>query len=367
MIHIPLDVDVVCTDGVVGKSSSIIVNRETLHPTHFVVKEKKKPHQERLVSINNVEKTEMDEIHLNCKIEHVLKMEEFLVTTFTQVENMSYHPVGYGTSMPFMYATQSVEHYEVKEMNIPEGGVAISSGMTVLASDGPVGRVADLLKDPKNNQITHFMMHETHLWGGKNIFVPLTLVRFVDNKGVNLKVDKEAISAMLAVPSRRLGDLTFASLGIVTFPDTTKARAFRENIQKNHAINFSNAAVLVKESDGKTSIQESHDLDKKQGAIFGAITGGLLGLLGGPVGMAVGAATGAVTGSAAARRIDMGFPDEYLNKLQEGLKSGSSALVILLDDDQLPSLAEAAAVSGGQFIHQKLTHDIFEHISLEEE
>ena len=149
----------------------------------------------------------------------------------------------------------------------------------------------------------------------------------------------------------------------VIFPEAGKASAFLDSLKKDAAIRFSNAAVLVKESDGKTSIRETHDVDKGQGTIFGAITGGLVGLLGGPVGVIVGAAAGAATGGAAARRIDLGFPDEYLQKLQKELQPGSSALVVLLEKEQTLIMAKAASSYGGQFIQQDLTQDMLTRLA----
>ena len=363
MIQIPLNVDVQCTDGVIGKSSSIIVNRETLQPTHFVIKEKQRPHTERLVPIGTIEKSEADKIQLNCTTSDIQNMQEFIVNVYTQVDNMSFESSAFGTSQPFMYAVPTVSHYESSDLNIPEGGVAVNAGMVVEASNGKVGKVVDLWEDPNTGQITHFVMNETHIWGGKRVVVPLTLVRFTDSTGVYLKVDKETISAMLAVPTRGMGDLVKTSLAAAVFPNTNKAKPFLESLKKNKNINFSNAALFVKESDGKTSVRETHDLDKKRGGVFGAITGGLMGLIGGPVGMVVGAATGALTGRVAAGRIDMGFPNQYLNRLQEALKPGKSAVLVLLDDDQLSLFAEAVENEGGVFIDQKLTQDILEKAS----
>lgn len=65
----------------------------------------------------------------------------------------------------------------------------------------------------------------------------------------------------------------------VTFPTTGEVSAFLDNLQREANVQFSNAAVLVKQIDGKTSLRETHDVDQRQRAIFGAITGGLLGLL----------------------------------------------------------------------------------------
>ena len=359
MINIPLGVNVESTDKPVGESSAVIVDRDSLQATHFVVKGKERPHTERLVPIQYVQDTSAERIQLSCTAEEFSKFEEFKTTTYHQVDIPHYTADFY--MVPF-YSVETTTYEDVQE-NVPSGGVPISAGKEVQADDGRVGKVDELLEDPDSGKITHFVMREGHLWGKKDVVIPVSFVRYVDDKAIVLKVDKQTLSAMLAVPSRGLADLTSAALAFVTFPKTGNAAEFLGKLQKDKAFPFYNAAVLVKESDGKTSIREVQDMDKRHGAIFGAITGGLMGLLAGPAGMIVGAAAGAATGGVAAGRIDMGFPDEYLEKLQEGLKPGNSALVILLAKDQTSKLSEVAKSAGGQYIQQGLTQDILEKVS----
>lgn len=352
MIHIPLDVDVHCIDGLAGKSSAVIVDPETVQASHFVLKEIRKPHTERLVPIETVQETTEDLIHLSCTLDELSAMDKFVVTTFRQVVILK--PLQTATTI-----TQEVKVYEEEKELIPEGEIAIRAGSDVLDREGKkVGRVTNLLEDPDNGQITHFVMREDHLWGDKEVILPVSLVRSVGKKAVNLRIDRQAISAMLAIPLRGTGNLTDTILAIVTFPETGKAKSFLEKLQKETSVRFSNAAVLVKDKDGKTSLREIHDLDQRRGAVFGAITGGLVGLLGGPVGVIVGAAAGAASGGVAAGKIDMGFPDNFLKKLQEGLQPDNSALVILLERNQSAIIADAAASHGGQYLQHELTQDI---------
>jgi uncharacterized membrane protein len=131
-----------------------------------------------------------------------------------------------------------------------------------------------------------------------------------------------------------------------------------KQLQKDRIISILNAAVLVKNKDGKTSLTETEDMDVKHGALFGAITGGLVGLLGGPSGVIVGAAAGAATGGVAARVMDMGFPDEYMRDLQQGLRPGSSAIVALVEDNWVERFAEAVEEYGGQLFRQALKAEI---------
>jgi uncharacterized membrane protein len=117
-------------------------------------------------------------------------------------------------------------------------------------------------------------------------------------------------------------------------------------------------AVIIKESDDKVRIKETEDVDARQGALFGAITGGLIGLLGGPIGVVVGAAAGAATGGVAADRIDRGFSDTYLDKLQSMLQPGSSALVTMVEASLVEKVAAALAEFDGKVIEQKVTDEI---------
>ena len=66
------------------------------------------------------------------------------------------------------------------------------------------------------------------------------------------------------------------------------------------------------------------------------------------------AVIGGGLGAAAGPKIDMGFPDAFLKRLEERLKPGHSALVVLVEHDYAHDLAEALQASddviGGQQI-----------------
>ena len=66
MFNIPLDANVECAAGLCGESICVIVDPDTVQVTHFVVKEKKRPHTQRLVPVEEVTKTTSDLIRLRC-------------------------------------------------------------------------------------------------------------------------------------------------------------------------------------------------------------------------------------------------------------------------------------------------------------
>jgi len=136
---------------------------------------------------------------------------------------------------------------------------------------------------------------------------------------------------------------------IAAFNDEKKAKETLEvlkKLEKEEIIMLVNAAVMVKNENGKVNITETQDVDSKQGAIFGAIAGGLIGLLGGPAGVIVGATAGAATGGVAASKIDMGFPDETLEEIQSALTPGSSAILALIQHEWVDRVVEELEKQG---------------------
>jgi uncharacterized membrane protein len=103
------------------------------------------------------------------------------------------------------------------------------------------------------------------------------------------------------------------------------------------AAKIAQAAVLVREADGKVRFVETHDRSVGTGALQGAGVGALVGLVGivfGPIGlvtMPVGAAAGAI----AAKLRDTGFDDDDLRAMGEDLKPGTSALLAAVSWDAL--------------------------------
>jgi sporulation protein YlmC with PRC-barrel domain len=75
--------------------------------------------------------------------------------------------------------------------------------MHIKATDGVVGKLDELVLDPKSGDITHVQMREGHLWGKKDVAIPVSAIEFVDEDTVYLKIDKKAVKTLPAVPVKR--------------------------------------------------------------------------------------------------------------------------------------------------------------------
>ena len=119
-----------------------------------------------------------------------------------------------------------------------------------------------------------------------------------------------------------------------------------------------NAAVLVKDEQGKVQLTESEDVGPGRGALFGAITGGLIGLLAGPAGAVVGAVAGAATGGITGALVDMGFSNDQLRDLQESMPANSSALIILIEHTWVDKLMDELERQRGKMFRHEVTPEL---------
>jgi uncharacterized membrane protein len=360
MKEIPIGAEVTCTDGSAGHSTCLIVNPNTLQVTHYVVKEKKSPHEERLIPIDLVTKVKSKQITLSCTIADLSEMEVFSHKETIQVEIPTY--IGEAT---WVEKSSQIRTMNVVKQNVPPGELAVCKNAKVEAADGVVGQVDELLTDSDSGEITHFVLKENHPWGAKEVVLPVSLVEEVGTSTnddvestVYLSVKQETVASMLAIPEKwrqqhpELITLTSSKLG--TASEALKAV---QKLTKTEDVGILNAAVLIKDEDGKASLQETEDVGSKHGTLFGAITGGLIGLIGGPVGVVAGAVAGAATGRIAANWIDMGFSDDYLKSLQEEVQPGTSLLVVLVEGEWVQKVIDTLAGFEGHVGRQHLNPD----------
>ena len=91
----------------------------------------------------------------------------------------------------------------MKNLQIPPGELAVRRGTRVQATDGDVGHVDEFVVNPENGHITHLVMREGHLWGKKEVMIPLSAMGDTRDDTVFLKIDKHQIEALPTIPVKR--------------------------------------------------------------------------------------------------------------------------------------------------------------------
>jgi sporulation protein YlmC with PRC-barrel domain len=207
-MEIPLNVQVECTDGVCGRSAFVLIDPVADQVTHLVVREDVS-NTEYIVPVDFVAETIADTIRLRCNKAKLEKMHPFIKTKFIEekVPNNNFGSggtYGLGSYYYLPYVNSETPVYDaVEQQQIPPGELAVSRGTRVEAKDGFVGKVDEFVVNPKNGHITHLVMREGHLWGKKDVIIPLSSIGDTHEDTVFLKLDKHQIESLPTFPIHR--------------------------------------------------------------------------------------------------------------------------------------------------------------------
>jgi sporulation protein YlmC with PRC-barrel domain len=196
-MDMPLNAEVHCADGLCGQSKDVIVDRNTQAVTHLVVKAKHAPHTELLVPIDLVMETTPHRIRLRCTKDELAELQPFLRVEAVEEEIPRYVPF----VMPA--AVSETKWDAVRREAVLPGEIAVRQRAHVEATDGRIGRIDEFLVDPVTGQVTHLILREGHLWGKRDVTIPVSEIERIGDDTVHLKLDKQAIEALPAVPVRR--------------------------------------------------------------------------------------------------------------------------------------------------------------------
>ena len=129
----------------------------------------------------------------------------------------------------------------------------------------------------------------------------------------------------------------------------------REHIRKP-VVTIEDAAVAVKDADGQVRVRQTLETALKARTVAtGSLWGVLVGFLfGGPL---VGALVGAGVSWLAGRRIDIGIDNDFVQQVSEDLRPGRSALLLLVRDTPIETLAEVLNAQGGRLHHTTLSDE----------
>jgi hypothetical protein len=191
------------SDGVCGEVSRLIMDPVALTVTHLVIEPKHRRDSGRLVPVHLVDTT-TGQIRLRCTTAEFDKLDP--AEEVDQVEGLDYGGgfgqaeavQGYGgmggAGATGMGIGMGVGHNTpvVVQDVVPLGEVDVQRGESVHALDGEIGKVQGFLVDPGDNHVTHVLLQEGHLWGRKEVSIPISAVIGVD-AGIRLNITKKQV------------------------------------------------------------------------------------------------------------------------------------------------------------------------------
>jgi sporulation protein YlmC with PRC-barrel domain len=201
-MEIPLNVEVECADARCGRSTCVIMDPITQEMTHLVVRDEKRPHTERMVPTGLITASTHEGITLRCTHQEWQNMEPFYTTEFIQVP-IPHYAASSAYVWPYVTTRTTLESIPEHNLNLPPHTRDVRRGAHVQATDGRVGRVDEFVVDPSHHHITHLVMREGHLWGAKDVSIPVAEIDHFEEKTVYLKLDKAAVGRLPAIALHR--------------------------------------------------------------------------------------------------------------------------------------------------------------------
>jgi sporulation protein YlmC with PRC-barrel domain len=199
--------EVLCSDGTAGKLVTVVVNPVARAVAHLVVEPEGRWGLGRLVPLRLV--TEADAvIRLSCTLAEFAALDRAEETRFvpgtgspygydSEVLGWPYYQLGPAGEGVFQDFGGNAPRGEIID-TLPVGEVAIHRGDQVHAVDGAIGHVRGLVIDPHTHGVSHVLLQEGHLFGRKEVAIPIGDVSDVKD-GIHLRLDKAAVKDLPAV------------------------------------------------------------------------------------------------------------------------------------------------------------------------
>lgn len=201
MIDIPIHAKVLCVEGhTCGHTTYVVLNPVTETMTHVVVDRGVWPHDERLVPIELVTESTPDHIRLSCSKEKLAEMNSFIQTEFIESEVDEYATDPYAVAWPYRHS--EMRQIPLEHERIPIGELAVRRGARVEASDGHIGHLEGFLVDENSEHVTHLVLSAGHLWGQKDVTIPVSDIARIEEGTVYLQLDKDSIEKLPVVPAK---------------------------------------------------------------------------------------------------------------------------------------------------------------------
>ncbi|OIP77158.1 MAG: hypothetical protein AUK48_04470 [Oscillatoriales cyanobacterium CG2_30_44_21] len=148
-----------------------------------------------------------------------------------------------------------------------------------------------------------------------------------------------------------------SSLIAVGFKDEFTADAVLlelRKLQKEHLIDLEDAAVVIRDKDGKVKIKQTQEL-----TTAGALSGGFWGLLFGflffnpLIGWAVGAIAGGISGAFS----DIGIDDNFIREVGSTIEPNTSAIFVLVRRATPDKVLEDLSQFNGKVLRTSLSNE----------
>jgi sporulation protein YlmC with PRC-barrel domain len=214
MMRIEIGSPVECSNGRAGEIGDVVVDPRTRVLTHLVLVPHHRHSEARLVPIGDVSPDESSgHPMIDCTVEDLNRYpfteERVFVALTAPIETEEGWDVGVERvlAMPYFTADYGIgdidENAVIAYDRIPKDEVEIRRTSAVTTSDGHHAGSVDGFVVDDTDHITHVVLHHGHLWGKREVAIPIGLVARVGNDEISLRVTKDEVEELPDMRIRR--------------------------------------------------------------------------------------------------------------------------------------------------------------------
>jgi sporulation protein YlmC with PRC-barrel domain len=214
-----------CTDGAYGELADIVIDPLEKRVTHLVIQPEQDKGQRLLVPIRLAKGRDekQREIELECTLDEAKGFESVREATFLRlgespaedpdwdvgvadVLSLPYYAgLGYAGSDTNPYPDQLDPNMSLFYDRVPKGDVEIRRTSAVISADGHSLGEVDGFVVSADEHITHVVLERGHVWGRKEVTIPIGAVARVESDVVHVALSKDEVGALPAVRVGRHG------------------------------------------------------------------------------------------------------------------------------------------------------------------
>jgi sporulation protein YlmC with PRC-barrel domain len=181
----------VATDGKIGIVVALVIDPAAAAITHLVVRNADVPASGRLISIDHVIGTSTDRVQLDLSRAQILAADHFIIPGRLPAEPPS------GAFATYWLGPAGGRTFAVHEQLPHDDELAVRAKPPVRSRDGHhIGSVAEVLIDPVTGAITHLLLRHGHLFGRREVIIPVSAIASIDHDGVRLNLDRSVLDSL---------------------------------------------------------------------------------------------------------------------------------------------------------------------------
>jgi sporulation protein YlmC with PRC-barrel domain len=215
-MRLDLGVPVRCSDGDAGELADVVVDPTTRRVTHVVVEPPGGREGARLVPVDLARAAEGTEpaIALDCTVDELGELEPLHEVAYLRLGEFPVADPDWDVGVEDMLGlpyyqgleTQPIEtdpHVMVGYDRVPKGEVEIRRASEVTSSEGDHLGHVDGFVVGDDAHISHIVLERGHLWGRREVAIPIGAVGRVDTDLVVLTLSRREVGALPAHNLRR--------------------------------------------------------------------------------------------------------------------------------------------------------------------